>query len=99
VANKQYLERLQQAIFHLHKVDSEWIESKHVRGESGGKTIWEGEVEVFRLRDHPTAKRCYAWACGEPEAFIIILELPPVTDAQSAVKVGVADQTKKAGNE
>lgn len=86
MANKQSLERLQQAIFHLHKVDSEWIESKHVREESGGKTIWEGEVEVFMLRDHPTAKRCYAWTCDEPEEFIIILELPPVTDAQSAVK-------------
>lgn len=32
---------------------------------------------------------------GEPEQFITILELPPVTDAQSAVKVGVSyhDQT------
>jgi hypothetical protein len=33
---------------------------------------------------------------GEPEQFITILELPPVTDAQSAVKVGVSYQIKKA---
>ena len=26
--------------------------------------IWEGEVHVFELRGHNTAKRCYAW----PEA-------------------------------
>jgi hypothetical protein len=31
----------------------------------------------------------------EPEDFITILELPPVTDVQSAVKVGVPGQIKK----
>lgn len=97
MANKNQIERLQQVIFHLHKVDSEWIESKHVREVFGGKTLWEGDVEVFMLRDHPKAKRCYGWTHGEPEEIIIILELPPVTDAQSAVKVGVAYQIKKAG--
>ena len=60
-----------------------------------GKTLWQGDVEVFDLTGHPTAKRCYGWTYGEPEEFITILELPPVTDAQSAVKVGVAYQIKK----
>ena len=27
-----------------------------------GKTVWEGIVEVFDLRDHPEASRAYAWA-------------------------------------
>ncbi len=36
------------------------------------------------------AKCCYVWSYGEAEEFITILELPPVTDAQSAVKVGVS---------
>lgn len=61
-----------------------------------GKTIWEGHVEVFDLDGHPKAKRCYGWTYGESEEFITILELPPVTDAQSAVKVGVSYQIKKA---
>lgn len=61
-----------------------------------GKTLWKGDVEVFELTDHSKAKRCYGWTYGEPEEFITILELPPVTDAQSAVKVGVAYQIKKA---
>jgi hypothetical protein len=60
-----------------------------------GKTIWQGDVEIFDLIDHPKAKRCYGWTYGDPEEFIIILELPPVTDASSAVKVGVAYQIKK----
>jgi hypothetical protein len=96
VASKENIKRLQQVIFHLHKVDSEWIESKHVREVFGGKTLWEGDVEVFILNGHPKAKRCYGWTYGEPEEFITILELPPVTDAQSAVKVGVAYQIKEA---
>jgi hypothetical protein len=96
VANKDYIERLQQVIFHLHKADSEWVESKRVREVFGGKTLWEGDVETFILTGHPKAKRCYGWTYGDPEEFITILELPPVTDAQSAVKVGVAYQIKKA---
>jgi hypothetical protein len=60
-----------------------------------GQTAWTGDVEVFDLRGHPKAKRCYGWSYDEPEQFITILELPPVTDAQSAVKVGVAYQIKK----
>ena len=58
-----------------------------------------GEVEVFDLTGHPKAKRCYGWSYGEPEEFITILELPPVDSAESAVKVGVAYQVKKARKE
>lgn len=64
-----------------------------------GKTVWQGDVEVFDLTRHPKAKRCYGWSYGEPEEIITNLELPPVTDAQSAVKVCVAYQIKKARNE
>jgi hypothetical protein len=96
VANKEYIERLQQVIFHLHKAGSTWVKSVPVHEVFRGKTLWKGDVEVFDLTGHPKAKRCYGWTYGEPEEFIIILELPPVTDAQNAVKVGVSYQIKKA---
>jgi hypothetical protein len=96
VANKDYIERLKQVIFHLHKASPIWVESVPVEEIFGGKTIWKGEVEVFDLSCHPKAKRCYGWTYGDPEEFITILELPPVTDAKSAVKVGVSYQIKKA---
>jgi hypothetical protein len=60
------------------------------------RTLWSGDVEVFELTDHPKVKRCHGWTYGEPEEFITILELPPVTDMLSAVKVGVSYQIKKA---
>jgi hypothetical protein len=96
VANKEYIERLEQVIVHLHKADPKHVGSVPVEEIFKGKTLWKGDVEVFDLTGHPKAKRCYGWTYGEPEQFITILELPPVTDAQSAVKVGVSYQIKKA---
>jgi hypothetical protein len=96
VANKDYIERLKQVIFHLHKSGSNHVGTVPVEEIFGGKTLWKGDVEVFDLTGHPKAKRCYGWTHGEPEEFITILELPPVTDAKSAVKVGVSYQIKKA---
>jgi hypothetical protein len=86
---------LKQVIFHLHKANPIWVESVPVHEIFHGKTVWQGDVEVFDLTGHPKAKRCYGWSYDEPEQFITILELPPVTDAQSAVKVGVSYQIKK----
>ncbi|MGA9779057.1 MAG: hypothetical protein WBS33_12375 [Verrucomicrobiia bacterium] len=80
----------------LHHCGAIWCESIPVKEMFNGKTIWDGEVEVFDLFDHPKAKRCYAWTYDEPEQFITVLELPPVTDAQGAVRVGAAYQIKKA---
>ena len=83
-------------INHLHGCKSEHVESVPVEEVFRGETVWKGDVEVFTLTGHPKAKRCYGWTYGEPEQFITILEIPPVTDAQSAVKVGVSYQIKKA---
>jgi hypothetical protein len=96
VANKEYIERLQMVIHQLHKCDSTHVESVPVQEVFQGKTLWQGNVEVFDLRGHPKAKRCYGWTHGEPEEFITILELPPVDSPQSAVKVGVAYEIRKA---
>jgi hypothetical protein len=94
--SKEYTERLQMVIEHLHKCGADWVESVPVHEVYGGKTVWQGDVEVYALTGHPKAKRCYGWSYGEPEQFITILELPPVDSAAAAVKVGVAYQVKKA---
>lgn len=99
MANNETIERLKQVILHLHKADAKHVGSVPVVESFQGKTLWQGDVEVFDLTGHPKATRCYGWTYGEPEEFITILELPPVTDAQSAVKVGVAYQIKKARKE
>ena len=96
MANKEYIERLRQVIFHLHKADARHVATFPIEEMFRNETIWKGDVEMFALTGHPKAKYCYGWTYGEPEEFITILELPPVTDAQSAVKVGVSYQIKKA---
>ncbi|HUA36788.1 MAG TPA: hypothetical protein VMA35_00145 [Candidatus Sulfopaludibacter sp.] len=97
MANKEdYLARLQVVIMQLHNCGAIWSESVPVREMFNGKTLWSGEVEVFDLFNHPKAKRCYGWSYGEPEEFVTVLELPPVTDAQNAVRLGVAYQIKKS---
>ena len=97
MANKQdYIARLQVTVSQLHNCGAVWRQTVPVHEVFRGKTLWQGDVEVFDLNGHPKAKHCYGWSYGEPEEFITILELPPVTDAKSAVKVGVAYQIKKA---
>jgi hypothetical protein len=97
VANKQeYRDRLKLTIEHLHNCSAHYQRTVPVNEVFEGKTLWRGDVEVFGLVGHPKAKRCYGWTYGEPEEFITILELPPVDSAESAVKVGVAYQIRKA---
>ena len=94
-SKREYLERLQLTIEHLHKCSARHSSTTAVKEVFRGQIVWQGEVEAFELVGHPKAKRCYSWSYGEPEEFITILELPPVDSPQSAVKVGIAYQIKK----
>jgi hypothetical protein len=100
VANKQdYLARLQVAIQELHKCGAVHRESVPVHEVFRGQTAWRGRVEVFDLNGHPKAKRCYGWshrtrAGDDQERFVTVLEIPPVTDPQSAVKVAIVAEAK-----
>lgn len=93
---RDYIDRLKLTVEHLHKCGATYRETVPVHELFQGQTVWQGDVEVFDLAGPPKAERCYGWSYGEPEEFITILELPPVDSPQSAVKVGVAYQIKKA---
>jgi hypothetical protein len=100
VANKQYIERLQMALNHLHGCNSTWIESVPVHEVFRGQTVWRGIVEVFDLAGHPKAKRAYGWSHRDgpqdkDERFVTVLGLPPVDSAQVAVKVAAATEIKQ----
>ncbi len=49
------------AIRETHGARSQLLTREHVHETFEGKTVWEGEVLVFALKDHPTARLCYAW--------------------------------------
>ena len=97
MAATQYIDRLQKLIRELHGVDSTWIQTTFVGEYSGRETIWEGNVEVFQLTDHPTAKLCYAWIehLANKEVTNAILGVPPVATAYDAVDAYLEARAKQ----
>jgi hypothetical protein len=101
VANKSdYLARLQVAVSQLHNCGSVWRESVPVTEIFRGKTLWNGDVEVFDLNGHPKAKRAFGWSHPEGEGnkgerFVAVLEIPPVDSPQTAVKMAIYSDIKK----
>ena len=52
-----YIEELQDAIKQLYDSDSTHVETVPVTERFQGQIVWEGDVEVFNLEDHPKAER------------------------------------------
>lgn len=100
MASKEYIERLQLAVEHLHKCSAFHVQSVPVHERFQGRTVWQGEVEVFDLKGHPKAIRCYAWSHSEGkgdtgERFVAVLELPPVESPETAVRVQIVKDVKQ----
>jgi hypothetical protein len=98
---KDYIAEIQAAFLKLHGCDAVYVETVPVHEEFQGKTIWQGDVEVFDIRGHPKAKRGYGWGhvTGEHDQgrrYFTVLELPPVDSPQSAVKAAIASEIKHA---
>jgi len=95
VANRQdYLDRLQVAIQQLHNCGAKYRETVPVHEVFQGKTVWQGDVEVFDLFGHLMARRCFAWAHREGpddrgERFVTVLAIPPVNSARTAVQASI----------
>jgi hypothetical protein len=58
-----------------------------------GKTAWEGVVHVFRLTKHK-AKHCYAWIDTDLKELVTVMEIPPVTSPETAVRAFIVSKTK-----
>jgi len=94
-----YLEEVQHAIKQLHGCESKHVETVPVKEVFKGKTVWEGDVEVFDLTGHPKAKRAYAW--GYPNGkggleVVAVLEIPPVESPVTAVRAAIVASQKKS---
>lgn len=101
VANKQdYIAALRIAIAQLHSAAAVWLKTEHVHETFQGKTVWNGDVELFSLLDHPKASRAYAWAHlegakDEKTRYVVVLELPPVKDAKTAVQASIMADSQR----
>ena len=99
VANKDYIERIIQVIFHLYKSDAQHVESVPVEEVIDGRVVWSGVVEVFTLTNHPKAKRCFAWSHSDgkgdtDERFVTVLGIPPVISPETAVKIAILSEVR-----
>lgn len=98
--NKQdYIARLQVAVQQLHNCGANYRETVPVQEVFQGRTIWEGDVEVFDLYSHAKAKVCYAWSHmdgkdDKDERFVTVLQIPPVISPETAVQVAIAAEVK-----
>jgi hypothetical protein len=100
VANKDYIERIRQVIFRMHKSDAHHVESVPVEEIFDGRVVWKGVVEIFTLTGHPKAKRCFAWSHSDgkgdtDERFVTVLETPPVISPETAVKIAILSEVRK----
>lgn len=91
------LEVLKKAILDLHGCDSERVLSVPVHETYQGKVVWDGDVEVFLLIDHPPAKRAYAWSKDEfgETLHVVILGIPPINSPVDAVRAAIIEEARQ----
>jgi hypothetical protein len=98
-----YIEELKEVIRKLHGAESTHVETVPVVETFNGQTVWEGEVEVFDLLDHPTASRIYAWSHDtddpeHPKRHVTVLHLPPAITPRKAVQASIVSDYREQEN-
>ncbi|MGA3171969.1 MAG: hypothetical protein ABSE62_13260 [Chthoniobacteraceae bacterium] len=88
----EVLQNIQKAVERAAECPAVHVESVPVLEVFGGQTVWEGVVEAFTLLGHPKAKRAYGWAWqdGKEARYVAVLEIPPVTSPNMAVRAAIA---------
>ena len=87
VSRKVALRIIKRAIWATHGVKSRLFSREHVVEMFEGEIVWQGEVLIFSLIDHPTSHCCYAWEVdGEVTA---VLHQGPVDGPQAAVRAAI----------
>lgn len=91
-----YVEELQDVIKQRYGVESMHVESVPVKETFQGKTVWEGIVEVFDLKEYPKATRAYAWAYEtenpKKPRHVTVLHMGTVTSPLAAVKAAIVEE-------
>jgi len=93
-------EVLIKAIRSLHGCKAVWVESVPVKETFQGDIVWEGTVQVFDLKDHPAASRCYAWSFVTDEEtgkrkFFAVLHQGPVDSPLNAVRAAIVAEYRE----
>ena len=95
----EYIQQLKDAIRRRYGAEATHVESVAIKEEFQGKTVWDGLVEVFDLKDHHDAGRVYAWAYDLDGAStgrrgVTVLHIHPIKSAREAVKAAIAQENE-----
>ena len=93
------IEALQQAVERLHHCKATFKKKTRVKETFEGQTVWDGDVYVFDLKEHPGAKLAYAWSSQvkgmNKRRFYAVLHAPPVKSAKDAVRASIVNDYQK----
>lgn len=98
------IEDIAKVIEDLHGCKPAHVETVPITETFQGQIVWQGDVEVFNLENHPKAERVYAWAhqtgeSNEGKRYVTVLEIPPVDSPQTAVKIAIVQEYRERTKE
>lgn len=89
-ANDSHATELKLAIEQEHGGTAVFVKSVPVHESLRGRTVWNGSVQIFDLKDSPSgASRVYAWSHGLSDGTrrsVAVLHASPVTGPREAVR-------------
>ena len=87
------LSTFHEAIRATHGASAVLLHHDRVVEDFEGQRVWEGEVLVFTLKGHSTAKLCYCWEVdGRVTA---VLGKLPINSPLAAVRAAIVAEVKK----
>lgn len=97
-----HTQELRDVIHHLHGATAAHLESVPVTESFNGEAVWDGVVEVFRLKGHPKTNRVYAWIHAtddpaHPKRHVTVLHIPPVVSPRKAVQAVIVQEFREHG--
>jgi hypothetical protein len=91
-------DQLKRAVESQHGGAAEFVQSLPIHQEAGGKTVWNGAVQVYDLLGQPDgATRAYAWSYSLPNGnrrILAILHSGPITGDREAVRARIVAEAK-----
>ena len=89
---------LKKAVESQHGGTATLVQSVPVHEEFEGKTVWNGTVHVFDLKDSPSgASRAYAWSYERDDGrrrFFAVLHSGPIDSPVKAVRAAIAAEAR-----
>lgn len=89
---------LKKAVESQHGGAATFVQSVPVHESRRDRTVWNGAVTVFDLKDSPSgATRAYAWSFGLPDGsrqFFAILHAGPIASPRDAVRAAIVAEAR-----